>query len=312
MLLFFLIKSMENSSMFFIFAMIFAKMAILYLLCFGGFWKQNKIKRYMKRRLTDFVMLLSVVVAMSMVSCNSYKKVPYLQNSRDLDTLVQQAVVYEPVIQPSDMINIVVNSGQEPKAAMAYNLTVSSNASSNSLTSQPALLDYIVDAKGFVDITNVGEVYLAGLTISQAEDVILDKLKGALAVPPVVVVRFVDYKISVLGEVKSPGTYTSQDGKINIFQALSQAGDLTVHGQRENIKIIREEKSGEKKVYEVDLNDASLLTSPLYYLQQNDVVYVTPNKQKAKGSDIGSATSLWFSGTSIAISLISLLFNILN
>lgn len=312
MLLFFLIKSMENSSMFFIFAKIFAKMAILYLLCFGGFWKQNKIKRYMKRRLTDFVMLLSVVVAMSMVSCNSYKKVPYLQNSRDLDTLVQQAVVYEPVIQPSDMINIVVNSGQEPKAAMAYNLTVSSNASSNSLTSQPALLDYIVDAKGFVDIPNVGEVYLAGLTISQAEDVILDKIKGAFAVPPVVVVRFVDYKISVLGEVKSPGRYTSQDGKINIFQALSQAGDLTVHGQRENIKIIREEKSGEKKVYEVDLNDASLLTSPLYYLQQNDVVYVTPNKRKAKGSDIGSATSLWFSGTSIAISLISLLFNILN
>ncbi len=303
---------MENSSMFFIFAMIFAKMAILYLLCFGGFWKQNKIKRYMKRRLTDFVMLLSVVVAMSMVSCNSYKKVPYLQNSRDLDTLVQQASVYEPVIQPSDMINIVVNSGQDPKAAMAYNLTVSRGNSSNSLTSQQALLDYIVDAKGFVDIPNVGEVYLAGLTISQAEDVILDKIKGAFAVPPVVVVRFVDYKISVLGEVKSPGTYTSQDGKINIFQALSQAGDLTVHGQRENIKIIREEKSGEKKVYEVDLNDASLLTSPLYYLQQNDVVYVTPNKRKAKGSDIGSATSLWFSGTSIAISLISLLFNILN
>ena len=303
---------MENSSMFFIFAMIFAKMAILYLLCFGGLWKQNKIKRYMKRRLTDFVMLLSVVVAMSMVSCNSYKKVPYLQNSRDLDTLVQQAVVYEPVIQPNDMINIVVNSGQDPKAAMAYNLTVSRGNSSNSLTSQPALLDYIVDAKGFVDIPNVGEVYLAGLTISQAEDVILDKIKGAFAVPPVVVVRFVDYKISVLGEVKSPGIYTSQDGKINIFQALSQAGDLTVHGQRENIKIIREEKSGEKKVYEVDLNDASLLTSPLYYLQQNDVVYVTPNKRKAKGSDIGSATSLWFSGTSIAISLISLLFNILN
>ena len=303
---------MENSSMFFIFAMIFAKMAILYLLCFGGFWKQNKIKRYMKRRLTNFVMLLSVVVAMSMVSCNSYKKVPYLQNSRDLDTLVQQASVYEPVIQPSDMINIVVNSGQDPKAAMAYNLTVSRGNSSNSLTSQQALLDYIVDAKGFVDIPNVGEVYLAGLTISQAEDVILDKIKGAFAVPPVVVVRFVDYKISVLGEVKSPGTYTSQDGKINIFQALSQAGDLTVHGKRENIKIIREEKSGEKKVYEVDLNDASLLTSPLYYLQQNDVVYVTPNKRKAKGSDIGSATSLWFSGTSIAISLISLLFNILN
>ena len=137
--------------MFFIFAMIFANMEVLYLPYFDEFLETNKINIYMKRRLTDFVMLLSVVVAMSMASCSSYKKVPYLQNSRDLDTLIQQASVYEPVIQPSDMINIVVNSGQDPKAAMAYNLTVSRGNSSNSLTSQPALLDYIVDAKGFVE-----------------------------------------------------------------------------------------------------------------------------------------------------------------
>ena len=276
------------------------------------FYKLNKIKLYMKRRLTDFVMLLSVVVAMSVASCTSYKKVPYLQNSRDLDTIVQQAFIHEPVIQPNDMLNIVVNSGQEQKAAMAYNLIVSRNSSSNSLSSQQAMLDYIVDAKGCVDVPNVGEIYLAGLTISQAEDAILDKIKGAFAVPPVVVVRFVDYKVSVLGEVKSPGVYNSKDGRITILQALSAAGDLTVYGKRDDVKIVREEKNGERKVYEVDLNDASLLASPFYYLQQNDVVYVTPNKQKAKGSDIGSATSLWFSGTSIAISLISLLYNILN
>lgn len=263
----------------------------------------------MKRRLTDFVMLLSVVVAMSMVSCNSYKKVPYLQNSRDLDTLVQQTVVYEPVIQPNDMLSIIVNSGQDQKAAMAYNLTPS-GASGQS--AQSAAQTYVVDTKGCVTVPNVGEVNVAGLTIPQAENVILDKIKGAFAVPPAVIVRFVNYKVSVLGEVKSPGVYNSNDGKINVFQALALAGDLTVHGQRDNVKIIREEKSGEKKVYEVNLNDAMLLTSPLYYLQQNDVVYVVPNKKKAKSADIGSATSLWFSGTSIAISLISLLFNILN
>ena len=102
------------------------------------------------------------------------------------------------------------------------------------------------------------------------------------------------------------------DGASELLEALASAGDLTVYGKRDNVKIIREETNGEKKVYEVDLNDASLLTSPLYYLQQNDVVYVTPNKSKAKGSDIGSATSLWFSTTSIGISLVNLLLNIIR
>ena len=262
----------------------------------------------MRKVLTKFAMLLSVIVAMSVASCTSYKKVPYLQNSKDLDTLEQQVAVYEPIIQPNDMLNIVVNSNQEQKAAMAYNLT---SGSLNSTTSQP-MLDYVVDTKGCVNIPNVGEVRLAGLTIPQAENLILDKIKGSFAVPPVVIVRFVDYKISVLGEVVSPGTYNSKDGKITILQALASAGDLTVYGKRDNVKIIREETNGEKKVYEVDLNDASLLTSPLYYLQQNDVVYVTPNKTKARGSDVSTAASVWISAASIGISLINLMFNIIR
>ena len=262
----------------------------------------------MRKVLTKFAMLLSVIVAMSVASCTSYKKVPYLQNSKDLDTLEQQVAVYEPIIQPNDMLNIVVNSNQEQKAAMAYNLT---SGSLNSTTSQP-MLDYVVDTKGCVNIPNVGEVRLAGLTIPQAENLILDKIKGSFAVPPVVIVRFVDYKISVLGEVVSPGPYNSKDGKITILQALASAGDLTVYGKRDNVKIIREETNGEKKVYEVDLNDASLLTSPLYYLQQNDVVYVTPNKTKARGSDVSTAASVWISAASIGISLINLMFNIIR
>ena len=112
----------------------------------------------MRKVLTKFAMLLSVILAMSVASCTSYKKVPYLQNSKDLDTYKQQTTVYEPIIQPNDMLNIVVNSGQEQKAAMAYNLTVSKSNSSNSLTSQQALLDYIVDTKGCVKVPNVGDV----------------------------------------------------------------------------------------------------------------------------------------------------------
>ena len=93
---------------------------------------------------------------------------------------------------------------------------------------------------------------------------------------------------------------------------MALARDMTIYGQRENVKIIREDNAGRKEVVELNLNDTSILNSPYYYLQQNDVVYVTPNKSKSKNSDIGSSTSLWFSGTSIFISLISLLYNILN
>lgn len=294
---------MENSSMFFIFAMIFANMEVLYLPYFDEFLETNKINIYMKRRLTDFVMLLSVVVAMSMASCSSYKKVPYLQNSRDLDTLIQQASVYEPVIQPNDMLDIVINSELEQSTVKAYNFSMSGSASAQT---------FFVDTEGCVNVPNVGEVHLAGLTIPQAEIAILDKVKGLFATPPVVVVRFADYKVTVLGEVKTPGVYNTKDGKINIFQALSQAGDLTVYGKRDNVKIIREEKNGEKKVYEVNLNDALLLTSPLYYLQQNDIVYVTPNKSRAKSADLNPKTTIWFSSVSLGVTLINLMLNITN
>jgi polysaccharide export outer membrane protein len=176
----------------------------------------------------------------------------------------------------------------------------------------PTLHDYLVDADGYVVIPNIGKVQIAGKTISEAEQLIFEKAKSGFASTPVVVVRFINFKISVLGEVAAPGSYIIKNGKVTILEALALARDLTIYGQRENVKIVRESANGERTVAEVDLNDASLLASPYYYLQQNDVVYVTPNESKAKNSDIGSSTSLWFSGTSILISLASLLYNILK
>lgn len=263
----------------------------------------------MKMSLAKNTTILFFFVLVAVTSCTSYKKVPYLQNSRELDSMMMHAAVYEPVIQLHDMLNISVYSTQDQQAAMAFNLGAQNNGAQ---VSQQAGQSYIVDSNGCVNVPNVGEVHLAGLTISEAERLVLDKVKGSFATPPAVIVRFVDYEIAVLGEVKAPGMYSAQDGRITILQALADAGDLTVHGRRDNVKIIREEVNGDKRVYEVDLNDASLLYSPYYYLRQNDVVYVTPNKRKAKGADIGSATSLWFSGTSVAISLVSLMFNILR
>ena len=181
-----------------------------------------------------------------------------------------------------------------------------------SLTTQPALQNYIVGVDGCVEIPKVGTVKIGGMTIHEAESYILDKVKGDFSTLPTVVVRFVDYKISVLGEVTAPGTYTVKNGKVNVLQALAMARDLTVYGMRDNVKVIREDADGKKSIHELNLNDASVLNSPYYNLQQNDVVYVTPNKSKSKNSDIGSSTSLWFTGTSIVISLISLLLNVLK
>lgn len=267
----------------------------------------------MKFILKRSVWAMFLLVLLTATSCNSYKKVPYLKNSAEFASMGQTVSNAEPVICPHDMLTITVLHPENQVIAQAYNLIVPSDVSQQRyLTSQPTLQNYIVGADGVVDMPKVGTVKIAGMTIPEAEKFIFDKVKDNFSTPPTVVVRFVDYKISVLGEVNAAGTYTVKNGKINIFQALAMARDLTVYGMRENVKVIREDEKGKKTVHELNLNDVSILNSPYYYLQQNDVVYVTPNKSKSKNSDIGSSTSLWFTGTSIVISLISLLLNVLK
>lgn len=259
------------------------------------------------------LVFLSLLSLLMLASCTSYKKVPYLQNSREWAEMEREVTVFEPRIQPNDLLNILVSNPDDPTTSLAYNLiSPSDNAMRMSLQSQPTLHNYLVDIDGNVAIPNLGKVNVGGKTISEAEQLVLAKVQGAFSSTPVVTVRFVDFKISVLGEVMAPGTYTIKDGKVSVLEALALARDLTIYGERDNVKIVREDYTGKREIVEVNLNDAALLDSPYYYLQQNDVVYVTPNKSKAKNSDIGSSTSLWFSGTSILISLASLLFNILK
>lgn len=137
-------------------------------------------------------------------------------------------------------------------------------------------------------------------------------MKDYLKETPIVTVRMTNYKISVLGEVSRPGSFTISNEKVNIFEALAMAGDMTIYGIRDQVKLIREDAEGKRNIYTLDLNKADVITSPYYYLQQNDILYVTPNKTKAKNSDIGNSTTLWFSATSIIVSIASLLVNIFN
>ena len=120
-----------------------------------------------------------------------------------------------------------------------------------------------------------------------------------------------NYKISVLGEVAAPGMFTITNEKVNILEALALAGDLTIWGMRDNVKLIREDAAGQRQIIDLNLNKADIVTSPYYYLQQNDILYVTPNKTKAKNSNYGESTSLWFSATSILISIANIINTIL-
>ncbi len=151
---------------------------------------------------------------------------------------------------------------------------------------------------------------VGGFTKSQAEQFIVDKLKPYIKENPIVTVRMVNYKISVLGEVARPGTFTITNEKVNLLEALAMAGDMTVWGLRDNVKLIREDANGKQEIHTLDLNKAETILSPYYWLQQNDVVYVTPNKTKARNAGVGTSTSLWFSATSILVSLASILVTI--
>ena len=171
---------------------------------------------------------------------------------------------------------------------------------------------YLVNNQGEIDFPVLGRLKISGLTKNECEALIREKLIPYLKETPIVNVRMVNYKISVLGEVKSPGTFTVSNEKVNVLEALAMAGDMTVYGVRDNVKLVRENANGERIIQTLKLNDADLIRSPYFYLQQNDILYVSPNKTVARNSDIGNSTTLWISATSILVSIASLLVTILK
>lgn len=271
--------------------------------------------RIMMRRLNNRNLWL-LLLPFLLTACQSYKKVPYFQNVEVVNEVEQQEKLYDAKIMPKDLLTIVV-SCTSPELAIPFNLTVVSNAgiavsTSSYVTTQPVLQPYLVDNEGNINFPVLGELKLGGLTKREAEQLIIDKLKPYMKETPIVTVRMVNYKISVIGEVTRPGTFTISNEKVNLLEALAMAGDMTVYGLRDNVKLIREDANGKQQIVTLDLNKVETILSPYYWLQQNDIVYVTPNKAKARNSDVGNSTSLWFSATSILVSIVSLLVNILK
>ena len=271
--------------------------------------------RIMMRRLNERNLWL-LLLPFLWTACQSYKKVPYFQNVEVVNEVEQQESLYDAKIMPKDLLTIVV-SCTNPELAIPFNLTVASNAgmavsNSSYVTTQPVLQPYLVDNEGNINFPVLGELKLGGLTKREAEQLIIDKLKPYMKETPVVTGRMVKYTISVSGEVTRPGTFTISNEKVNLLEALAMAGDMTVYGLRDNVKLIREDANGKQQIVTLDLNKAETILSPYYWLQQNDIIYVTPNKAKARNSDVGNSTSLSFSATSILVSIVSLLVTILK
>ena len=242
----------------------------------------------MKKLIIVFVAILSLVV---LTGCKMTKELAYFQN---MDSVSLEGVKMRPEIhiKPNDELTITVTS-TNPEAAEPFNMTLRGgnySASSVNTNVSKQLYTYVVDQDGYITFPVLGKVKVGGLTRPQCEDFLLDQVKPYFAEEerPVVKVRYSSFTVTVIGEVSGSRTLNVSNERLSIIEALAQAGDLSVYGKRPNVLLIRELPNGEKITARYNLNDANMLNSDFYYLQQNDVVYIEPHKSRARSADVNS------------------------
>ena len=261
-------------------------------------------------RLNFFWILLILIT----FGCKPSRDLVYFSDLKDEDINISLPIenIVTPTIQPDDLLSITVNS-LSAESNMLFNQGVLGSLGSKVTEKQGARASeidgYLVDGEGFINFPVLGKIHLAGLTKDAATDTIQHILNRKYVKDPTVNIRFLNFKITLIGEVNNPSTVTILTEKVNILEALSLAGDMTAIGKRENVLIIRE-KDGHRKLIRVDLNDKSLLQSPDYFLQQNDIVYVEPDSFKAaqaslRRSNIQFTTSILLSAITIATFIIT-------
>ena len=248
-----------------------------------------------------------VTMILMMVGCGSSKEVAYWQNI-DSISLAASKGLYDAKIMPKDELTILVQT-TDPLTSEPFNLR-----STGQTSSKNQITGYLVDNDGMINFPIVGKIHVAGLTKTECEDLIKSKIQPYLARTenPLVSVRTSSYRITVIGEVNRPGVIPVATEKISLVEALAEAGDMTIYGKRDNVLLVREDKSGEKHKVRLNMNDANIINSPYYYLQQNDIVYVEPHKVKARNTFFGSNTSIFYSVIGITTSLVSLLITVLR
>lgn len=258
-----------------------------------------------------------VMVMMAVTSCRTPDKIAYFQDLQIGESEQMVIASREVKVSPEDKISIIVNS-RDQQLSDLFNLPILSRQIGYGQRTQSSqsqgVSGYTVDADGTIDFPVLGRIKVQGMNRMEIANYIKNELVTKdLVKDPIVTVEFMNLRISVLGEVKTPGRYEIDRERITLLDAISMAGDLTIYGNREKVIVLREE--GEKQhIYTVDLCSAEeVYTSPAFYLQQNDVVYVEPNKVRARQSTVNGnnvrSTSFWFSLGSLMTSILILIFN---
>lgn len=240
----------------------------------------------------------------TLCSCVSKKDITYFQYDE-----IEQAKVsnsYNTILKSDDLIQITI-SALDLEAVKSFNLpVVNFTTTTNRAVGTPQQQSYLIDNEGFIDFPVLGRLKIGGLTRQQAIQLLRNKLDPDYIKNPTINIRITNYTITVLGDVKNPGTYTIPNERITILEALGLAGDLNITGKRNTVKVFRE-INGKKIKYDVDLRSNLLFTSPVYYLQQNDLIYIDQNKSSSQDAAFNRNTGLFVSIGSIVVSLIAVL-----
>lgn len=248
-----------------------------------------------------FLSITSVIFLLS--SCASRTDIAYLQNI-DSKNSQESKTDYEIKLHPDDMLSVIV-AAENPESTAPFNLPqIQSNYTIEN--NQSGIKTYLIDKQGFIDFPVLGRVHLADLTRIQANKKLVE-LVSVYIKNPIVNIKILNYKISVLGEVNKPGSYNVASERITILEALSMAGDLTIFGKRTNLILIRE-IDGRKSYNRIDITNADFLESPFYYLAQNDMIIVEPNKTRINASAYGPNIGILISIISVITGTAVLIF----
>lgn len=274
-------------------------------LAFAGEVLNYILSEYMKGKI---VLLL---VAVLMCSCVSRKQLAYFRPVT-AESAVEINKSMKPQPEPRVKINdalIITVSALDPEAVIPYNLpnVAYSSPTSSTIPTTASFQYYTVDEQGYIDFPVLGKLYVVGLSQSEVINLIEGKLKGQL-VNPIVTMRFLNAKVTVLGEVRNPGTYMLNNGRMTLLEALGAAGDLTQYARRDNVLVMRE-NNGKVEFVRLDLRTDEVFTSPFFYLQQNDVVVVEPNQARTTSNQ---SISLWLSMVGTVSSAVTVVVSVMS
>lgn len=272
------------------------------------------MRKSLTKRKSIYFSLIFLLILFS--SCGSTKNTKYFQNIPDSGRLepIGKALYLEPKIQNDDILTVIIQTVDPQASAMINSGNISStntgSAGSLPLASSSAIAiatpnlnnpsGYLVDKEGTITIPVIGKIRVAGLTTSEAREAIriaADKFYNN----PAVTVRYANFKVNVGGEVLKPGSYIMPNEKVSVLDAITMAGDLTIYGKRENVLLIRENQDGTRTPYRINLKKSDFMSSPYFYLRQNDYIYVEPSKGKAAATDVAQARNYTIAGSLLSI-----------